>query len=303
MNRIVALTLGLAAFAASSVGVAAKPALKVVAAENFYGDVVAQIGGPQVTVTSILDNPNQDPHQFEASPSTARALAGADLVIYSGADYDPWAAKLLGASHSPERIVIVAADLVGAKAGDNPHIWYDPRTMPAVARAVAADLGRLDPTHRAAYHKRLDAFLASMKPIAEQVAVLRARYKGMPVTATEPVFGYMAVALGLDMRNGRFQIAVMNDTEPSARDVAAFRRDLEARKVKILFYNSQVTGEMTEQLLALARRSGVPVVGVTETEPPHRSYQQWMTDEIEAVDRALRRPSATEPERAPSPVP
>ncbi|HVV91858.1 MAG TPA: zinc ABC transporter substrate-binding protein [Hyphomicrobiales bacterium] len=286
-----ALLLATALLAAGAGEAWAAPAVKAVAAENFYGDVLRQIGGSHVAVTTILSNPNQDPHEFEASPSTARALAGAALVVYNGADYDPWMARLLTASPAPHRAAVVAADLVGARAGDNPHLWYDPKTMPAVAAAVAGDLERLDPADAAGYARRLATFQASLKPIRDRIAAIRAAHPGVAVTATEPVFGYMAAALGFAMRNERFQIAVMNDTEPSARDVAAFQNDLETRKVRLLFYNSQVTDEMTERLLKLAKASGVPVVGVTETAPAGKSYQQWMEDELAAVEHALAAPS------------
>ena len=225
----------------------AKP-FAVVAAENFYGDLAQQIGGPQVQVTSILTNPNQDPHSFEASPSTARAIADAGLVVYSGADYDPWVANLLAASTVPARKVIVVADLIQRKSGDNPHLWYDPRTMPALAKALAAEFAGRDPAHRQDYESRLQAFLASLEPMNRKIAALRQKYAGQPVTATEPVFGYMSDALGLDMRNQPFQIAVMNETEPSASQIAAFEKDLKTRAVKVLFYNSQVTDDLTARL-------------------------------------------------------
>ena len=223
MKRLALITCALLAMGASPVWAAP---LKAVAAENFYGDVLRQIGGSDLAVTSILDNPNQDPHSFEASPSAARAIASAAIVVANGADYDPWMASLLKASPSARRIVVVAADLVGAKAGDNPHLWYDPRTMPAVAAAEAAALARLDPPHRADYARRLDAFRAALKPLAAKIAAIRAAHPGIAVTATEPVFGYMAAALGFTMRNTRFQLAVMNDTEPSAAAVAGFEDDL-----------------------------------------------------------------------------
>jgi zinc/manganese transport system substrate-binding protein len=281
------LVLAVALLAAGPGVASASPALKAVAAENFYGDVLHQIGGAQLAVTSILTNPNQDPHEFEASPSTARALAGAAIVVHNGLDYDPWMAKLLSASPAPRRIAVVAADLVGAKTGDHPHLWYTPRTMLAVAPAVAADLERLDPIHKAAYQGRLAAFRASLKPVAARIAALREKYAGTPVTATEPVFGYMAAALGFTMRNQRFQMAVMNDTEPSARDVAAFQDDLRAHRVRLLFYDSQVTDEMAGRLVELAKAAGVPVVGVTETAPVGKTYQRWMLDTLDAVDHAL----------------
>jgi zinc/manganese transport system substrate-binding protein len=284
------------AFLAGALLLAAFPAhakpFAVVAAENFYGDLAQQIGGPQVQVTSILTNPNQDPHSFEASPSTARAIADAGLVVYSGADYDPWVANLLAASTVPERKVIVVADLMQRKSGDNPHLWYDPRTMPALAKALAAEFAGRDPAHRQDYESRLQAFLASIEPMNRKIAALRQKYAGQPVTATEPVFGYMSDALGLDMRNQPFQIAVMNETEPSASQIAAFEKDLKTRAVKVLFYNSQVTDDLTARLQKIATESGVPIVGVSETEPPGLTYQAWMGGQLEATGKALAGPGS-----------
>jgi zinc/manganese transport system substrate-binding protein len=271
---------------------AAAQGIAVVAAENFYGDVARQIGGAEARVVSIMSNPDQDPHLFETTPAVARDVADAQIVIYNGADYDPWMEKLLRSSPRQGRIVLSAAELVGRTAGDNPHLWYDPGTMPAVARAIAEALGKADPGHRADYEARLAAFMQSLKPIEDKIATIRGKYAGAPVTATEPVFGYMASALGLEMRNERFQLSVMNDTEPSARDLAAIEQDLRERKVKALFYNSQVTDRLTERLLGIAREAGVPVVGVTETAPAGTRFQGWMRQEIDAVAEALARPGS-----------
>lgn len=259
----------------------------VVAAENMYGDIAAQIAGPGIPVSSILSNPDQDPHLFQASPSTARALAGARLVIANGVDYDPWMTKLLRANASPGRQVIVVGDLVHRKAGVNPHLWYDPAVIPVVARAIAEALTRSDPAHAADYAQRLGAFNDSLKPMADKIATMRARFAGQPVTATEPVFGYMAAALGLTMRNERFQLATMNGTEPRPSDVAAFEADLRGRKVRALLYNSQATGPAAQRLLQLARQSNIPVVGVTETEPGETTFQAWMLSQLDALEKAL----------------
>ncbi len=261
--------------------------LKILAAENFYGDIARQIGGPDVVVTSVLSNPDQDPHEFEASPSTARAFAEARLVIYSGADYDPWAVKLLSASPSHSRVVIDVADLAHKKAGDNPHIWYEPESVLSLGRDLADELTKLDPAHAADYRQRLAAFEQSMRPLAARIAALRRKYAGTSVTATEPVFGYMADALGLDMRNRPFQLAVMNDTEPSAADIAAFEQDLRSHAVKVLIYNRQTSDALTRHMRELAKQSGIPVVGVTETEPAGKDYQEWMRSQLDALDRAL----------------
>ncbi len=266
---------------------AGEPRIRVVAAENFYGDVVKQLGGENVDVTSILSNPDQDPHLFEASPKTARALQNATLVVYNGADYDPWMEKLLAASPNSKRTAIVAASLVGAKPGENPHLWYEPQTMPAVARAVSAGLASADPSHRAQYEANLARFIQSLAPLEAHVAQLRKAHAGQPVTATEPVAGYLCDAIGLTMRNARFQLSVMNDTEPAASDIAAFEQDLRGKRVKALIYNAQAVSKLTERMLAAAKQSQVPIVSVTETQPAGKTYQQWMSGQIDALARAL----------------
>lgn len=285
-HRPTLLLAAIVAFAAPVAAWAAGP-IRVVAAENFYGDIASQIGGDTVAVTSILSNPDQDPHLFEASPSTARALARAQIAIASGAGYDPWMHALLAATHSRGRVEILVAGLVGRVPGDNPHIWYDPKTMPALARHLAATLEHLDPAHAEADRARLAAFLASVKPVEAKIAALRRRLAGTEVAATEPVFGYMLDALGMVSLEPGFQQAVMNATEPSARDVAGFEHDLRTHRAKLLIYNAQASDEIATRMKRLAEAAGVPVVGVTETEPPGTNWQQWMLATLGAVDQAL----------------
>jgi zinc/manganese transport system substrate-binding protein len=287
MIRLAVLVI-FAVFASATAALAAG-AVSIVAAENFYGDVAQQIGGPEVEVTSILSNPDEDPHLFEVTPSAARAISHARLVIYNGIDYDPWMVKLLRSLRRSDRTVIDVAALSGRKRGDNPHIWYDPNTMMIVAKTLADDLGAVDPEHRSAYQQRLQRFRQSMTPLLARIAALRRRFAGTPVTATEPIFGYMFDALGMQVRNWSFQLAVMNNTEPSASDIAAFENDLKTHQVKLLIYNSQVSAPSAERMLKLAKASDVAVVGATETEPPGQTYQQWMIAELDAIDRALRK--------------
>ena len=271
---------------------AAEDQIAVVAAENFYGDIARQVGGDRVAVVSIMSNPDQDPHLFETTPATVRQIVKAQIVIINGANYDPWIEKLLSATPRAGRVVIAAAALTGRKAGDNPHLWYDPRTMPAVATAIADALTKADAAHASDYAARLKTTLAGLERVAARVAQLKAKHAGTAVTATEPVFGPMADALGLTMRNQRFQLAMMNDTEPSARDLAAFERDLRDRAVKVLIYNSQVSEKLTERLRDIAIKSKVPVVGVTETMPANTSFQDWVLGELDAIDKALSGPSS-----------
>jgi len=271
---------------------AADRQIAVVAAENFYGDIARQVGGDRVAVVSIMSNPDQDPHLFETTPAVVRQLANAQVAILNGANYDPWMDKLLAAAPRAGRIVINAAQLTGRKSGDNPHVWYDPATMPAMATALAGELSKLDSAHAPDYAARLTATLASLARIAQRIAQLKTKHAGTAVTATEPVFGLMVDALGLTMRNQRFQLAMMNDTEPSARDVAALELDLKEHKVKALIYNSQVSEKLTERMRTIAGAAKVPVIAVTETMPAHISFQDWVLGELDAVDKALSGPNS-----------
>ncbi len=285
--RHLARAVTLVALAAAPISAFASPAVKIVAAENFYGDVARQIGGSHVEVTSILSNPDDDPHLFETSPSTAKAIEGAAIVIYNGADYDPWMDKLLSASKKDDRQTIVAAQLVGAKSGDNPHLWYEPKTLPEVAAALAAKLEKSDPADAAEFKENLSKFEKSFAPINKEIMAIRDKHKGLAVTATEPVFGYMAKALGFTMLNEPFQVSVMNNAEPSASQVAGFEDSLKSGKAKVLFYNSQVTDKTTTRLKDMAMAAHIPVIGVTETEPKDVKVQAWFEGQLGEIRKAL----------------
>jgi zinc/manganese transport system substrate-binding protein len=251
----------------------------IVAAENFYGGVAAQVAGPSAKVASIMSNPNQDPHEFQTDAETAKAVAKADIVIYSGIGYDTWMEKLLAAQARPGRVVIKVSDLIGAKDGDNPHIWYDPKTMSALVAKLAVILKKPDAAAQ---------FSRSMQPLLDKIATLQPKARGVKVTATEPVFGYMATALGFQMMNYPFQLAVMNDTEPSFRQTADFEKSLNTKTVRILFCNSQVSNPVTQRMQNLAKNNGIPVVGITETQPTDaKTYVQWMLSQLTAVQSAL----------------
>lgn len=266
---------------------AAVSKIAVVAAENFYGDVARQIGGDQVSVVSIMRNPDQDPHLFETAPSIARDIATAELVIYNGAGYDPWMERLLEVTPKPGRIVIVASDLMHRKAGDNPHLWYDSATMPAVAKAVAKALTAADPVQADHYMAGLRAYLASLRPLHDKIAAMRGKYAGTIVAATEPVVGYMTDELHLTLLERRFQLSIMNNTEPSSGDLVAFESDLKTLKIRVLFYNKQASDKIVQHMVDLARASNIPVVGITETSPPGQSYQDWMLGVLDKTEAAL----------------
>ncbi len=286
-NRM-SLLAAVAVSALSSPSPALAGPVEVVAAENVYGDLARQIGGGDVAVTSILGNPADDPHLFEASPRTARALADARVVILNGVDYDPWMEKLLAAHPSPGRETIAVGALTGRKPGDNPHLWYDPATMKAAGEALAAALAAVDPAHAADYRLGLAKFDDSLQPLDEKIAAMRKAFAGAPVTASEPVFGYQADLIGLEVRNQKFALAVMNNAEPTPSQVAAFEDDLKGHKVKAMLVNAQASEPAVQRLVRMAEDNGIPVVGVTETEPPNATYQTWMLRQLDALDKALR---------------
>jgi zinc/manganese transport system substrate-binding protein len=265
--------------------------VKVVAAENVYGDLASEIGGANVAVTSILSNPDEDPHLFEASPDTAKALTDAKVVIVNGLDYDPWMEKLLSAHKAAGRKEIIVGALVGHKPGDNPHVWYDPAAMKAAGKALVVDLQAIDPAHKADYEQGYMTFVDSLKPIDDKIAAMRKSYAGQPITASEPVFGYQAALIGLKVLNEKYALAIMNNAEPTPSEVAGFENALKGHKVKAMLTNAQASEPAVAKLVDLAKANGIPVVGVSETEPPNSTYQAWMMGQLDALDKALAGPT------------
>jgi zinc/manganese transport system substrate-binding protein len=260
----------------------------VVAAENFYANVTAQIAGDHVRLTSILSDPNVDPHEYETNSTDAQSIANARLVIQNGLGYDDFIDHLAKASPNKNRTIIVVAQLTGHKQGDNPHLWYQPGTMPEVARAVSGYLAGIDPANARFYHERTGLFIQSLRPLNDKVASLRRRFRHAPVACTEPVFGYMAEAIGLDVQTPEeFQKAIEEGEDPPARAIATMEDQLRAHKVKVLIYNLQTVTPITTRIQQLAKQAGVPIIGVSETLPPGKSYQEWMVSQLSALDTAL----------------
>jgi zinc/manganese transport system substrate-binding protein len=264
--------------------------LRVLGAENFYGDVLSAVGGPQVTVTSLLNDPNADPHAFESSPRAAAAVADARLVVLNGLGYDDFARHLLDAAPDPAKVVIDVQQLLGVPDGTNPHLWYDPATMPAVVTAVTRALSTLDPAHAADYASRAAAYEAQLQTVAERIARLRATYAGLPVAFTEDVAGPMTAAIGLVVRTPPgFMKAVEDGIDPSPADVATELDLISGRAVRALLYNSQVISPITREMNQLAEEKGVPVVAVTETMPAqYPSFAAWQLAQLDDLERALR---------------
>jgi zinc/manganese transport system substrate-binding protein len=264
--------------------------VKVVAGENFWGNIAAQIGGPHVQVTSILSSPAADPHLYESDVASALAVAQAGLVIANGAGYDDFLSQLVGVTANAGRVVLSVQAVLGAYGPDvNPHFWYDIPRVPQVAAAIEAALARLDPGNAKVFAANLAAFDASLRPAEAVLASIRRRYPGAPVAYTERVPGYLLQAAGLEVVTPPgFAAAIENGNDPSPGDTAEMFGLITGRKAKALLYNAQATSAVTQQVRALAVRAHVPVVPVTETMPPaYRSYQAWQLAQATALLDAL----------------
>jgi zinc/manganese transport system substrate-binding protein len=272
-------------------------AVVAVGAENEYADVISQIGGKYVQVSAIDSNPNTDPHEFEASAKDAESVAEAQLVVQNGAGYDSYMNKMESGSPSSSRKVINAQELLGLPVTiANPHLWYSPKTMPAVAKAVTSDLSTLRPKDAAYFRTNEARFDASLQPWLTAIAQFKAAYPATPVAVTEPVGDYMLQAAGADiMTPFGLQADIMNGVDPSPQDVSLQDSLFAQHKVKVFVYNQQVTDSLTETFLSQARRYGIPVVGVYETMPtPGYHYQSWMLAEVNALRKAVTDKVSTE---------
>jgi zinc/manganese transport system substrate-binding protein len=291
---LAAATLGVVptgAAAASKSGV-----IVAVGAENEYASVLAQIGGKYVSVSSILDNPNTDPHTFEASPSVAEEIARAQLVVQNGAGYDGFMNKIESASPNAKRKVIVAQVVLDKPADTpNPHLWYSPRTMPAVATVIAKDLATLDPTHAVYFEKNLATFNTSLRPWLQAIAAFKASHGGTRVAVTEPVADYLLKAMGARILTPFvFQADIMNGVDPAPEDISLEEGFFTKHEAKVFCYNEQVVDSLTSTIKQTALSAKVPVVGVYETMPTGYDYQTWMLAEVTAITKAITKHRSTE---------
>jgi zinc/manganese transport system substrate-binding protein len=280
-------------------GVASVPpgVIRAVAAENEYANVLSQIGGRYVQVTALLDDPNTDPHAFETSPGVAEDVALAQLVVQNGVGYDNFMGRIESASPSATRRVIVAQHVLGLPTDTpNPHLWYDPRTMPAVARVMAADLSAIQPAHAGYFTANLSTFTSSLAPLDAAIAAFRAHHAGTPVATTEPVADYLLTAMGMnDLTPFGFQADIMNGVDPTPQDITLEDGLFTAHRVKVFCYNQQVVDSLTTSFRRTATAAGVPVVGVYETMPtPGYDYQSWMLAEVRAITAAVTSGVSTE---------
>lgn len=304
MRRVAALVIALLVAALVAVGAAgcggagsesASGRLNVVAAEDFWGSIAAQLGGDRAEVTDIVANPAADPHDYEPTAEDARTLARAQLAIVNGLGYDAWASKLIEADPSSGRTVLTVGDLLGLEEGDNPHQWYSPRAVEKVIRQITADYKRMDPAHASYFEARRHRFEAvALARYRRLVDRIRARFAGTPVGASESVFAPLAPALGLKLATPTgFLDAVSEGTEPTSADKATVDRQIADKQIAVWIYNGQNATPDVQRLNDAARAAGIPVVAVTETTTPEgASFQAWQSHQLQALLAALEKAGA-----------
>ena len=263
----------------------------VVAAENSWGSLAAQLGGDHARVRSIISNPDTDPHDYEATPADGRAVASARYLVHNGLGYDSWAAKLAAANPSSSRRVLDVGALVGKKEGDNPHRWYFPGDVEKVITSITSDYTRLDPADAAYFDRQHAQFEAEgLKRYKDLLAQIKRRYAGTPVGASESIFEGIAEATGLELRTPKsFLDAISEGTDPTAQDKATVDRQLAQKQVKVLVYNSQNATPDVKSLVDQAQAHGIPVTTVTETPPVGTQFQDWQAEQLQSLADALAR--------------
>lgn len=267
-----------------------KGTIEVVAAENFWGSIAAQVGGSHVHVTSLIVDPNADPHSHQDNITDARTVADAQYVIFNGAGYDPWMNRLLQANPVSGRRELNIGAFNGKHEGDNPHMWYNPDYITAVANRIRDDLKALDTADANAFDQSAQTFLTtSLKGYHDAIAAIKTKYNGTPIGATESIFSYLAPALGLNLITpASYLKAVSEGQDISAADEAAVEQQISKKQIKILIYNSQNTPNNIQALLVKAKANAIPLATVTETlTPATASYQEWQTAQLQGIQVAL----------------
>ena len=265
--------------------------ITVVAAENFWGSIAAQLGGTKVTETSIITNPQTDPHSYEATAADARTIAGAQLFLQNGIGYDSsWAPGLVSANPNSARTVLTVGDVLGLKDGDNPHQWYSHASVYQVIDAITADYKKIDPADASYFDQQKTTFEDSTLAAYNQLeTTIKAKYAGTPIGASESIVSPLADSLGLDMLTPySFLKDISEGTDPTSADKAAIDQQIRNKQIKVYVYNSQNSTPDIQAQVKLAQQEGIAVTTVTETlSPAGDSFQEWMISELQGLESAL----------------
>ncbi|MER6571662.1 zinc ABC transporter substrate-binding protein [Streptomyces sp. NPDC001093] len=276
--------------AATGSGSGSGKTIQVVAAENFWGSIASQLGGSHVKVTSIINNPNTDPHDYEPTAADARTVAGAQYAIVNGIGYDAWADKLLAANPGSGRTELKVGDLVGIKPGGNPHRWYSPANVHQVIEKITADYKKADPADASYFDQQKTTFeTKTLAGYNKLIADTKAKYAGTPIGASESIVTPLAEGLGLKMLTPEtFLDAMSEGSDPTAKDKATIDQQIKNKQIKIYVYNSQNSTPDVQAQVKAAKAQGIPVATVTETlAPAGATFQQWQTTQLQGIEQSL----------------
>ncbi|MFD1418622.1 metal ABC transporter solute-binding protein [Companilactobacillus keshanensis] len=264
--------------------------INIVATTDFYGEVAKAVVGDKGNVTAIINNPAIDPHDYEPTTEIAKKVSRADITVANGVGYDSWMNKLTSDS-SNAVFIKVGEDIMHKKSGDNPHLWYNPKTMPKYANYLANELAKKQPKNKKYFKDNAKKYIASLKPVRTELTKLKStakKTKNKEVYVSEPVFDYSIKAMGFIVGDKNFEKAIENGTDPSPKVVKDMRDGLHNKKVSFLVYNEQAESKTVNNLVQLAHKSDIPVLKVTETLPTGKTYKEWMLSQYKQLNKILK---------------
>lgn len=262
--------------------------LKIVTTTDFYGEVAKAVVGNKGSVQSIIDKPGIDPHDYEPTTKIAKDVSSSDITIANGLGYDSWMNKLSGKDSTSK--ILVGEDIMNKKTGDNPHLWYDPKTMPKLARYLAKELGKKQPKNKTYFQKNAENYIKSLKPVKSELNKLKQTAQNTSnkkVFVSEPVFDYSIKYMGFKVGNKDFEKAIENGTDPAPKVVKNMRQGISEQKISFLVYNSQSDSKTVDNMVKLANKNNIPVLKVTETLPAGKTYKEWMLSQYKNLNTIL----------------
>jgi len=262
--------------------------INIVAVENFYGELAQAIGGSRVKVTSIIAHTSVDPHDYEPTLQTARLINDGDVILYNGIGYDDWIKELLSSTVNSgnKTVIAVGSDVLGKQAGDNPHVWYDPETMPKLAVYLTSKLSQLDPMHADEYEQRANAYIKSLAPLTNLIQELRQPHAEQ-VATSEPVFDYMLTALNFRSIDPHFAKAIEENMDPAPRDLAILQTAINNKTALFFVQNIQADNPTVNHIVTLVKANKLPIILVSESQPENQNYLQWMTETLYQIQAAM----------------
>jgi len=257
--------------------------IKILASLDFYGQTAQKVAGKYGEVTSVINRPGVDPHDFEATVKTAKVASRASLIIYNGLGYDDWMSKLVVNKATNAKVIQVGTTIAGKKDGANEHVWYDPTTMPKLAHQIALELAKIQPEHKQYFLKQAREYQTNLKPLTKTVAQLKHNAHGQKVAVSEPVFDYSLAAMGYQVSNTHFAKSIEEGSDPSPKDIKQMQTAIKKHQIAFFVENTQSDSNIVDNMVKLAHQNNVPVLKVTETLPAGQTYKSWMLKQYQQL--------------------